>query len=139
MPFLEPPRRASTQLLIAFASGVALLATFLGLDDVVENSREPRGRFASVDEFQFVMNGSGDYRWSRFAKLKRPYFEARRLMPLWTLPSGSTCYVFDERGEFVDWILDNGESNTWDSRWGQTGRTPATFEEIRAEIASRRR
>ncbi|KAF0243880.1 MAG: hypothetical protein FD180_3005 [Planctomycetota bacterium] len=90
-------------------------------------------------EFERAMNGSGDHEWNTFRTFRGPMYEARRPMPIWTLPSGSTCYVFDERGQFVDWVLDNGENTTWDTNWGQTNRATAIYEQVIREIGERPR
>jgi hypothetical protein len=134
----KPPRRTTLQVLLVFGLGVAGIAALGAVNLAVRHARDPRARFASVEEFEQTLNSSGNHRWMTFTRLGRTYYEAKRLMPLWLVPSGSTCYVFNEDGRYEDWILDNGESNRWDTKWGQTGRTETTINQIRKDLAARK-
>jgi len=99
----------------------------------MSNTKPPDG-VKTITEFHNVMDSAGTYQYMTFRKDNVIYFEVRKLMPSWTLPSGPSCYVFDSSGKLVDWIPDNGESRDWDNKWGQTGRSATSFEEILEEV-----
>ena len=63
------------------------------------------------------------------------FYEARKPLPKWTLPSGKACYIFDDRGHFLDWTPDNGDDPRWNKKWGQTeGRRTISFDQITENI-----
>ena len=94
----------------------------------------PPEEVTSILKFQSIMD-NGDYTYYSFGRSDRQYFEARRLLPFYfTFRSGWACYVFDDKGRFFDWTPDNGEDPEWDLRWGQLGRNPQSFREVRASV-----
>ena len=90
----------------------------------------------SVVTIQDLQQSFADgHKYVTFQKRGGTYFEAQKMQPLWTLPSGPTCYVFNSEGRLTDWIDDSGESSAWNRKWGHnTGRLPVSYEEIILEI-----
>ena len=130
-------RKKTRDTLITILVLFLLLAGYVGLCDWQELKTAPPDEVATIQDFRLRMDASHDCRYMIFTKDGKTYFEARKSMPLWTHPSGPSCYVFGDDGKLLDWISDNGESNKWDRKWGQTGRNPTTFDEIEKQLMER--
>ena len=65
---------------------------------------------------------------------KKIYIEVRAPIISWTFPSGPPCYMFDSKGNLVDWTMDIGDDGRYQRKWGQVNRDGTTIEKIRKEI-----
>ena len=130
-------RRAASGFCGLCAFGLLGFVAWISLSLGAHKLRTPPKSMATIEYFRRTLDKTQSHSYRTFKWRDREYFEARRLTPLWTLHSGSTCYVFDDSGRFLDWIWDNGESNTWDVNWGQTGRTPIEWAEIERRLLTK--
>ncbi len=128
--------KKSLRILVSIGMLAVLIAGYAVLCNREMASTKPGDGVKTITEFHNVMDSARTYQYMTFRKDNVTYFEARKLMPSWTLPSGPSCYVFDPAGKLVDWIPDNGESREWDTKWGQTGRSETSFEEILEEVSN---
>ena len=56
--------------------------------------------------------------------------------PYLAFPSGSPIYVYDEKGQFVEWVSDSGESRQFWARWGRQSGTDITIQRVLDAIAA---
>lgn len=58
------------------------------------------------------------------------------LPPRWSiaLPSGRPAYVFDAKGNFIDWCSDPGDAPSWRDQWPISDATPISIDEVRTRF-----
>ena len=118
------------------ASGLLLLSlsvTFGVLAPIERGRLHPPQQMETVQDFSTRFAHECDWRVVDIGE--RTFYEARKPLPKWTLPSGKACYIFDEKGHLLDWTQDNGDDPRWNKKWGQTeGRRIISFDQIIEKI-----
>ena len=68
----------------------------------------------------------------------RSYYEFNgRVDPAWwclALPSGPPAYIFDERGQFIEWCAEPGDSSRYRQRWRLTSTNEVEVAGIKARF-----
>jgi hypothetical protein len=106
-----------TRLRKALVYGAAFLAALSGWAALVVRETDqqvPRGR--TLAEHLSVMPQPQSY--GAFSLAGQEYLAAWGPMRAWwTLPSGGPVYIFDSRGQLVDWSPDTGDDEAFLRRW----------------------
>lgn len=94
----------------------------------------------SATNFQsFLQHGLEPRRFQRFDHGGIPYLRVFARMPslLLALPSGPPVYVFNSKGDLIDWCGDSGDNGAFIRKWhGFAGATNVSIEQAREMLQS---
>ena len=87
----------------------------------------PGGRFTNAR--QYLSHGRLPSHVVKAHRNGKTYFVAYGPLDTWlAIPSGPAVYVFDEKGQMVEWSRDIGNDAKFQSEWSQEQETSSTNE-----------
>jgi|GEM_PF-3270829 len=115
--------------IIVFGLGLSVFVDFTLVQPSLRYAKlRPTEDMNTLEDF--ASRFGRDCQWLILKIEGETYYEAR----VWPgqYMSGDACYVFDEKGYFVDWTWDSGDDPRWtNTKWNQTGeRHPYSFDQI---------
>lgn len=117
--------RFRRDILVAVAVIGGLAAYWIGSETYYARSISPQGITTVTQYFQRFGDPHGVHRIERDGKSYYMLFGRGPSPLVFALPSSPPTYVFDDRGAFVEWCPDRGETQSgYNQRWPltETGR-----------------